>query len=79
MLYKPLTVQDTVQPIPGLIGCAGVTGKWGLPSRTQIVFQVASLICIQVLERLPVDMAISTWTVEYDETTFPHLYTGGRG
>ena len=32
---KSPTVQDTFQPIPGLISCTGVTGKWGLLSHTQ--------------------------------------------
>ena len=26
---KSPTAQDMFQPIPGLISCAGVTGKWG--------------------------------------------------
>ena len=32
---KSSTVQDTLQPIPGLISCAGVTGRWGLLSHAQ--------------------------------------------
>ena len=27
---KSPTVQDAFRPIPGLISCAGVTGRWGL-------------------------------------------------
>ena len=39
------TAQDVFQPIPGLISCTGVTGRWGLPyvSRTEYS-QVAGLI-----------------------------------
>ena len=29
------TVQDTFRPIPGLISCAGVTGRWGLLTHAQ--------------------------------------------
>ena len=29
------TVQDMFQPIPGLISCAGVTGRWGLLSHAK--------------------------------------------
>ena len=29
---KSPTAQDAFQPIPGLISCAGVTGRWGLLS-----------------------------------------------
>ena len=32
---KSPTVQDAFQPIPGLISCAGVTGRWGLLSHAQ--------------------------------------------
>ena len=32
---KSPTVQDVFQPIPGVISCAGVTGRWGLLSHTQ--------------------------------------------
>ena len=32
---KSHTAQDTFRPIPGLISCAGVTGRWGLLSRAQ--------------------------------------------
>ena len=27
--------QEALEPIPGLIGCTGVTGRWRLLSRTQ--------------------------------------------
>ena len=37
-------VQDTFQPIPGLISCAGVTGSWGLLSHAQTAVKVAGLI-----------------------------------
>ena len=29
------TAQDVFQPIPGLISCAGVTGRWGVLSHAQ--------------------------------------------
>ena len=32
---KSPTVQDAIRPIPGLISCAGVTGRWGLLSCAQ--------------------------------------------
>ena len=38
------TVQDAFRPIPGLISCAGVTGRWGLLSHAQKCNQMAGLI-----------------------------------
>ena len=32
---KPSTVQNIFQPIPGLINCTGVTGRWGLLPHVQ--------------------------------------------
>ena len=32
---KQTTVQDTFRPIPGIISCAGVTGRWGLLTHAQ--------------------------------------------
>ena len=31
----PLRMQDAFRPISGLISCAGVTGRWGLPYHAQ--------------------------------------------
>ena len=43
---KSPTVHDTFGPIPGLISCAGVTGRWGLLSHTVPYVQVTHVITL---------------------------------
>ena len=40
-MQKLSNVQDTIQPIPGLISCPGVTGRWGLLSHAQNTYTFA--------------------------------------
>ena len=42
---KSPTAQDIFRPIPGLISCAGVTRRWGLPCHAQ---HVANMLCNQI-------------------------------
>ena len=45
---KSPTAQDTFRPIPGLISCTGLTGKWGLVSYAQNAVRWLALSILQV-------------------------------
>ena len=51
MQSHALTVQDAFQPIPGLINCTGVTGRWGLLSHAQNAIRWLTLSIQQILKR----------------------------
>ena len=79
---KSPTVQDVVRPIPGLINCAGVTGRWGLLSRAQNAVDLALIKdceeqgrgCMHGTNWIFEQMSLSTFASKQCATRGGHIF-----